>query len=253
MLPYLDPTSEFPNVNHALTDPNGLLAAGADLSTDRLLDAYTRGIFPWFSDDEPILWWSPNPRMVFDIEQYQPSKSLLRSIKKGHFSTTLNFNFAAVISECAAPRIDQAGTWITNEIMQAYCQLHSQGLAHSVEVWNEDNKLVGGIYGVAIGKLFCGESMFSRVTNGSKIALSTLIGYLKTHGFPLLDCQIKNDHLESLGAIEITREEYTKSIAKLTQELNHPELWQKKTLDPLNLVRRHRCDGQNSSFKKYAK
>lgn len=229
MLPYLDLTSEFPDVENALVEPNGLLAAGADLSTERLINAYSNGIFPWFSDDEPILWWSPDPRIIFETETYKPSRSLIRFINKAELKVTLNQAFNSVIEECAAPRGDQSGTWITQEIVEAYCKLHRLGYAHSVEVWDKQT-LVGGIYGVAIGKLFCGESMFSRVSNGSKVALSTLIGYLRLNHFPLVDCQVRNNHLVSLGAIEVSRYEYINTVESLKTQSPPQDVWTPKNL-----------------------
>ncbi len=238
MLPYLDLTTDFPDVEDALDEPNGLLAAGADLSPVRLINAYSQGVFPWYSDDEPILWWSPDPRMVFDIKRFKPSRSLIKAIKKLDVTVTLNQSFESVITACAAPRPDQPGTWITEEMHQAYCNLHTLGYAHSVEVKDKNEQIIGGIYGVAIGQLFCGESMFSRISNGSKIALSALIGYLRSNNFPLLDCQVKNNHLVSLGALEMTRSEYTKQIDKLVSKKVNQEIWRPKILDHQTLISR---------------
>ncbi len=235
MLPYLDLTAKFPDVQNALIEPNGLLAAGADLSSPRLIDAYSKGIFPWFSDDEPILWWSPDPRIVFDTKKFQPSRSLVRFVNKTPLEVTLNKAFESVINECAAPRKDQSGTWITRDIKHAYCQLHNIGYAHSVEVWSKQ-ELVGGIYGVAIGKLFCGESMFSRITNGSKIALSCLIGYLRQYGFPLVDCQVRNNHLVSLGAFEISRDDYIRQVNSLIKQPTPDNVWNTQQLSYQDLV-----------------
>jgi leucyl/phenylalanyl-tRNA--protein transferase len=243
MLPYLTINSPFPSLEIALEEPNGLLAAGADLSATRLVDAYSSGIFPWYSDDDPILWWSPDPRTVFDISLFKPSKSLCRYVKQTDLTVTLNHAFEQVIEECAAPRNDHPingganGTWITSQIKQAYCQLHQLGKAHSVEVW-QGSQLVGGIYGVSLGKLFCGESMFSRVTNGSKIALASLIGYIKPHGFPLLDSQVENPHLMSLGAINITRNDYMKTLKEVIHLKVEPDLWQTKILNIKELIKR---------------
>lgn len=246
MLPFLDLTSEFPDVRSALIEPNGLLAAGADLSTTRLVNAYSKGIFPWFSDDEPILWWSPNPRMVFQIQNFQPSRSLVRFVNKAPLKVTLNHAFESVINACAAPRKDQSGTWITDDIKKAYCELHRIGYAHSVEVW-ENNELVGGIYGIAIGKLFCGESMFSQIANSSKVALSTLIGYLRLNGFPILDCQVKNNHLISLGAVEIARDQFIDQLESLISLPTKPDIWRPKDLDPRRFVVRSSVTSTNTT------
>jgi len=244
MLPYLDTNSPFPPVGTALTDPNGLLAAGADLSQARLLTAYSQGIFPWYSDGEPILWWSPNPRTVFSFDCYKPSKSLCRFVKHTDFKVTLNHDFEQVIELCAEPRQDSHGTWITDEMKQAYIEFHNAGFAHSVEVWQNET-MVGGIYGVSIGKLFCGESMFSRVSNGSKLALSSLIGYLKTNDFQLLDCQIENPHLMSLGAINIDRKVYLSQVKTLVIKSVPKDFWKPATFNIKSLVRREPVTNDN--------
>lgn len=235
MLPYLTQDSPFPEIGLALDDPNGLLAAGGDLSVKRLLDAYRQGIFPWYSDGEPILWWSPNPRTTFIVDDYSTPRSLKRWVRKTPLKVTLNHAFADVVRACAEPRGDQDGTWITEDIQLAYKKLHLAGFAHSVEVWHDD-LLVGGIYGVSIGKLFCGESMFSRISNASKLALSTLIGLIKQHQFPILDCQVENPHLMSLGAENINRRQYLQYVANTTK-MNIPEdLWRARTLDHEQLI-----------------
>ena len=241
MLKYLSKLEEFPPVEQALDEPNGLLAAGADLSAKRLLSAYTRGIFPWFSDDEPILWWSPDPRTIIDISSYKPSRSLIRFVKSSKLKVTLNKDFNATILECAEPREDQLGTWITNDIIKAYKNLHNLKKAHSIEVW-QDGLLVGGIYGVSIGRLFCGESMFSRISNGSKVALSCLIGYLKQFGFPIIDCQVQNPHLSSLGATGIRRKDFI-NIVNNSSQLNVDEsIWLPQELDYQSLISRKASD-----------
>jgi len=237
MLPYLDIDTPFPPVSRALHEPNGLLAAGGSLSVDRLLEAYSAGIFPWFSEGEPILWWSPNPRTVFLVDQYTPSKSLCRFVRKTNLTVTLNCHFEQVVQRCSEPRKDQPSTWISDDIKQAYLNLHRIGKAHSVEVWQNDT-LVGGIYGVSIGKMFCGESMFSGMTNGSKIALSCLIGYLAEKGFPIIDCQVENPHLTRLGAVSIDRESYLRIIeSSITQQIDSA-FWDHKKLDPTLLITR---------------
>ena len=177
-----------------------------------ILSAYSQGIFPWFDDDKPILWWSPDPRMVIELDAFEPSRSLRKLLRRGGFTFSLDTSFAQVIQSCAAPRNDDAGTWITGEMQNAYTALHDLGFAHSVEVW-QDGVLVGGLYGVAIGKQFFGESMFSKVSNASKAALSTLAKQLRRWDFALVDCQIANPHLESLGAVEIARSDFLNSIA----------------------------------------
>lgn len=198
----------FPNPTEATSD--GLLAIGGDLSTERLLLAYHSGIFPWFEDDQPILWWSPDPRMILFPEKFKVSKSLRKTLKSEKFRITFNKNFPEVIKNCATVlRKGQAGTWITQEMQQAYIALHSAGHAVSVEVW-EDEKLVGGLYGIDLPqkKVFCGESMFSLVNDASKVAFYHLSEYVKTKDYKFIDCQVYNEHLESLGAEEIGREEF---------------------------------------------
>lgn len=209
-LPWLDPNIiAFPDTNQALVSPNGLLAAGGELTPKWLLKAYSQGIFPWFSEGEPILWWSPSPRTIIDIDQLHISKSLKKALKKKNYSISFDKAFREVVDNCAQPRQDQedVGTWITPEILDAYHLLHKQGYAHSVEVWNGDN-LVGGVYGVALGKVFFGESMFSHQTNSSKIALVHLVEQLKEWHYVAIDCQVHNNHLESLGATQVPRMEF---------------------------------------------
>jgi leucyl/phenylalanyl-tRNA--protein transferase len=196
----------FPPVSTA--DRHGLLAIGGDLSPNRLMLAYKSGIFPWFSDDEPILWWAPPMRMVVFPEVFKPSKSMRNIINRGLFKVTFNQDFKAVISNCrTVSRKGQDDTWITPEMTEAYCTLYEMGRAKSVEVW-QDGELVGGLYGVDLGHVFCGESMFSKVPNASKVAFIYLVNHLRENRYRLLDCQLHNDHLASLGAHEIPREEY---------------------------------------------
>jgi len=212
-LPWLeDSGGVFPPASEAFKEPNGLLCAGGDLVPEILLSAYSQGIFPWFDDDQPILWWSPDPRMVIELDAFEPSRSLRKLLRRGGFTFSLDTSFAQVIQSCAAPRNDDAGTWITGEMQNAYTALHDLGFAHSVEVW-QDGALVGGLYGVAIGKQFFGESMFSKVSNASKAALSTLAKQLRRWDFALVDCQVANPHLESLGAVEIARSDFLNRIA----------------------------------------
>lgn len=201
----------FPDVELALRDPDGLLAIGGDLSVSRLLDAYRHGIFPWYSDGQPILWWSPDPRSVLFPEQLRISRSLRKTLKKDCYRITFDTVFAEVIQECAAPREDGPGTWITQEMQAAYRHFHTAGHAHSVEAWC-DNKLVGGLYGVALGKVFFGESMFSRMSDASKVAFVTLVAHLRQWGFRLVDCQVETAHLNSLGARTIARHEFSRYL-----------------------------------------
>ncbi len=205
MMHYLTEKLWFPAPSEATLD--GLLAIGGDLSVERLLLAYNSGIFPWFEDDQPTLWWSPDPRMVLFPEKFNVSKSLRKTLKKGKFKITFNQNFSEVIKKCATvPRKGQAGTWITKEMQRAYIALHKAWVAVSVEVW-ENDKLVGGLYGIDLPqkKVFCGESMFSLVSDASKVAFYHLSEYAKANNYKFIDCQIYNEHLESLGAEEIGR------------------------------------------------
>jgi len=200
----------FPPVSEA--SPEGILAVGGDLSAERLLLAYKNGIFPWFDDDEPILWWSPPERMVVNPREYKVAKSLRNIINRNIFKVTFDTAFEEVITNCQSiKRRGQKGTWITNSMLEAYLQLHQLGVAKSVEVW-QDNQLVGGLYGIDLGKVFCGESMFSLVSNASKVGFVTLIQKMKDENYHLLDCQVHNNHLEKLGAFEISRENYIKIL-----------------------------------------
>ena len=196
----------FPSVSNANLD--GILAIGGDLSPERLLLAYKSGIFPWFEDDEPIIWWSPNPRMVLFLDELVVSKSMRNILNRNVFTVTFNQNFREVISNCQKIKRDgQNGTWITNDMIEAYCNLNELGIAKSVEVWQND-ELVGGLYGVDLGHIFCGESMFSKVSNASKAAFIALVNQLKKNNYKLLDCQVYNEHLESLGCREIDRTDF---------------------------------------------
>lgn len=231
-IPVLDQQGqEFPPIEQALQDPNGLLAAGGDLSTPRLLKAYSQGIFPWFDDDQPILWWSPDPRAVMLPGDLHISRSLHKTLRSQRFRVTLDQAFDTVIRACSAPRRGSAGTWITDDIIHAYVSLHKRGFAHSVECWNTEGKLVGGLYGVSLGKLFFGESMFSRETDASKVAFVHLVEQLKLWGFPLIDCQLMNPHLASLGAHLIPRQEFkqwlTEFVPPMAEILAQPaKPWQ---------------------------
>ena len=209
-LPWLapsDPPEAFPPTSTALKDPSGLLAGGGDLSPQRLLAAYSRGIFPWYSPGEPVLWWAPDPREVIFPERFHASRSLLRTMNRGHLTISHNRAFDAVVGECAAPRARSPGTWISPAMRAAYSALHQLGHAHSVEIW-QGNALVGGVYGVRVGQVFCGESMFSRVSDASKLALYALLGGATGTGIALLDCQMASTHLRSLGSCALPRAEF---------------------------------------------
>jgi leucyl/phenylalanyl-tRNA--protein transferase len=201
------PDLGFPDAELALREPDGLLAIGGDLSCARLLNAYANGIFPWYGPGQPILWWSPDPRLVLKPGSLRISRSLKRNLRKGLFSVTLDKAFEAVIDACAGPRENTSGTWITPEMTTAYLELHRQGHAHSVECWL-DKRLAGGLYGVSIGRIFFGESMFAHVSDASKVALATLAAQLHRWGFPLIDCQVHTRHLESLGAEPLPRKDF---------------------------------------------
>ncbi|HET8898523.1 MAG TPA: leucyl/phenylalanyl-tRNA--protein transferase [Rhodanobacteraceae bacterium] len=207
----------FPHPSRALTDPNGLLAAGGDLSPERLLAAYRHGIFPWFSRGEPILWWSPDPRCVFRTKAIHVSRSLRKQLARSNWTLSADRAFADVMRACAAPRSDGHGTWISPAMHAAYVALHHLGHAHSVEVW-DGSALVGGIYGVAVGRLLAGESMFSRESGGSKAALLALARTLHGWGFPLLDAQVPNPHLQSLGATALPRQDFLQQLARLVEQ-----------------------------------
>ncbi|MBK7356883.1 leucyl/phenylalanyl-tRNA--protein transferase [Propionivibrio sp.] len=216
MIPWLDSNTAFPSLELALSEPNGLLCAGGDLSPQRIVQAYRQGIFPWFTEGEPILWWSPDPRMVLVPSEFRVSRSLRRTLRASKYQVRLDCDFRSVIDACArARRIGQAGTWITDEMQTAYCTLHELGYAHSVEVLF-DHQLVGGLYGLAIGKMFYGESMFSHATDASKIALAHLVRLLDSLDFGLIDCQMNTPHLASLGAREIPRRDFTARLHELT-------------------------------------
>ena len=196
----------FPPVSNA--NPDGILAIGGDLSPQRLLLAYKSGIFPWFEQGEPIFWWSPSPRMVLFLDELVISKSMRNILNRNIFKVTFNQNFREVISNCQKIKRDgQNGTWITNNMIEAYCKLHEMGIAKSVEVW-QNEELVGGLYGVDLGHIFCGESMFSKVSNASKAAFIALVNELKKGDYKVLDCQVYNEHLESLGCCEIDRTDF---------------------------------------------
>ena len=216
-----DSTPVFPNTDQANTEPNGLLAAGGNLSTKTLINAYAQGIFPWYSDGQPILWWSPSPRMILKPQEAHFGRSLRKLAKKKHFEIRVNTQFTHVMYLCAdIARTDQDGTWITDEIIEAYSALHTSGFAHCVEAWH-DGQLVGGLYGVAIGNAFFGESMFSLMSGASKIAFASLVVQLNAWGYTLIDCQMHTEYLASFGAQEVERHSFERQLALATQKEEH--------------------------------
>ena len=225
---WLDPESPviaFPDVELAMREPDGLLAVGGALSTEWLLQAYCRGIFPWYGPGQPILWWAPDPRLVLFPEQLHVSRSLAKVIRKGRYALTLDTAFSEVVTACAAPRSGQSGTWITAEMREAYVRLHHDGYAHSVECWYE-GRLAGGLYGVAIGSVFFGESMFTRATDASKVAFVALVRQLSRWGFGLIDCQVRTDHLASLGAADIPRQAFTAILERHCHTAGSVRQWE---------------------------
>lgn len=224
-----DPPQAFPDIDDALIEPQGLLAAGGDLSAERLLYAYRHGIFPWFEEGQPILWWSPDPRCVIRPRDFHVSRRLRRSLLGSGFGLSVNRRFDDVMAGCAAPRPGQHGTWITDEMTAAYRALHGEGWAHSVEVWSEGD-LVGGLYGLAIGRLFFGESMYSRSSHASKAALLLLCSMLREHDFPLLDCQVVSPHLLTLGAVLLPRQEFRDVLDSACEPPARFDRWPRYTL-----------------------
>ncbi len=228
----LNDSALFPHPELALDEPNGLLAFGGDLSVERLVRAYENGIFPWFSEGEPLLWWSPNPRGVLFLEDYHCSRSLQKHMRRVNYQVTMNTSFEQVIRACAqVPRSDK-GTWITEDMILAYIRLHQSGFAHSVEVCI-DGQLVGGLYGVGLGKVFCGESMFHTSANASKIALHYLAEHMRAHGCQFIDCQMQTSHLASMGAKELGREQFLTLLANELQQEHSPTIWQSLASEPI--------------------
>ncbi len=217
-----DPPEALPPTRLALREPNGLLAVGGSLTPEWLLHAYRRGVFPWYSEGQPILWWTPDPRAVLFPAEFRRSRSLHKSIRNRGFETRLDTAFEAVVAGCAAPRLREPGTWITPAMHRSYSELHARGDAHSIEVWRRD-ELVGGLYGVAIGRVFFGESMFSRARDASKVALARLVYECLARGIALIDCQMATDHLASLGSRSIPRSEFEAMLAGLCTD--QPDLW----------------------------
>jgi len=224
VIPWLGPDDPFPPLERALADPDGLLAAGGSLDAGRLIDAYRQGIFPWSSEGQPLLWWSPDPRMVLFADELRVSRSLRKRIREGRFEIRVDTAFDDVMSACAEPRDGQAGTWITAAMRRAYGDLHRRGYAHSVECWRE-GRLVGGLYGVALGRVFFGESMFARETDASKVALVRLVTLLHGQGVPLIDCQQETQHLATLGAKAIPRTRFAAILRELIHSAAPPPGW----------------------------
>lgn len=230
-----DPPDQFPPVSQALTEPDGLLAAGGDLSRERLLAAYRMGIFPWYDDGQPLLWWSPDPRCVFLPHDFRVSRRLRRAVRQTSACIRVNTDFAAVIRCCAAPRRSQQGTWITTDMIDAYERLFADGWAHSIEVW-QDERLIGGLYGLAIGRVFYGESMFSRAASASTYALSYLARLLNMGRLALVDCQVVSAHLLSLGARQLPRDRFVESLAEATNPAIRFENWEYTPISCARLV-----------------
>ena len=218
MISWIEKGDDFPPLDCALAEPNGLLAAGADLSPARLLTAYRSGIFPWYGKDQPILWWSPDPRMVLFPAEFRVPRSLAKRLRRRDYEIRTDTAFEAVMRACAAPRDGDAGTWVTPDMVAAYCELHRLGHAHSVETWI-DGELAGGLYGIALGRAFYGESMFTRAPDASKIALAHLVQQLTRWQFGMIDCQMNTAHLARFGAREIPRSEFSRRLAEL---VNYP-------------------------------
>ena len=224
VIPWLRSGTSFPPISTALHEPNGLLAAGGDLSVERLIAAYKSGIFPWYSAGQPILWWSPDPRMVLYVDEFRVARSLRKTVAQKRFEVRVDADFEAVIHGCAAPRPTQGGTWITTPMLQAYLRLHQRGFAHSVEAWR-DGRLAGGLYGVAIGRMFFGESMFTREPDASKVALVHLVARLHHAGVPLLDCQQETAHLARFGARPVPRAQFADEIGRLVHSSPLATMW----------------------------
>jgi leucyl/phenylalanyl-tRNA---protein transferase len=224
VLAWLDVDQPFPPVERALKNPNGLLAAGGDLSVPRLLEAYRRGVFPWYSGAEPVLWWSPDPRMVLYCEELKVARSLAKSVRNKGYEVRVDTAFREVLKGCASPRKGESGTWLGGEMQAAYLRLHRAGYAHCIETWL-GRDLVGGLYGVAVGRMFYGESMFSRSTDASKVALVALVGELRAREFPLIDCQMSTPLLASLGAREIPRRAFLRALSTLVNYAEPPGRW----------------------------
>lgn len=232
MLTYIQPfdaVDSFPPLEYAQLEPNGLIAIGGDLRPERLLQAYRSGIFPWFNEGQPIMWWSPDPRMVLYPADFHASRSLRKSVRKNSYAVSFDQAFSTVIHQCSQPRPYARDTWITDSMKEAYLQLHLLGYAHSVEIWS-GKKLVGGLYGIALGKAFFGESMFSLATDVSKMAFWALSRFAGAHDFELIDCQVYSEHLQTLGARKITREEFAGKLQELVGKPGDTQ-WQQQPID----------------------
>ncbi|MDQ6621308.1 MAG: leucyl/phenylalanyl-tRNA--protein transferase [Pseudomonadota bacterium] len=227
MIPWLRPHAPFPPLEQALADPNGLLAASAELTPERLLDAYRHGVFPWYSEGQPVLWWSPDPRMVLFVDEVRIMRSLRKVLRAARFEIRVDTAFRQVMRGCAlSPRPGQLGTWITPQVVDAYCKLHRTGHAHSVEAW-QHGELVGGLYGVSVGRMFYGESMFAQVPDASKVALVHLTALLRANCMPLIDCQQETQHLARFGARPISRNEFAGHLKVLADgAAPSPAAWQ---------------------------
>jgi len=232
-----DPPGAFPDVEQALKEPNGLLAAGGDLSSEQLLAAYRRGIFPWYDEGQPILWWSPNPRCVMRPEDFHVATRLKRKIRASSLSLSFNRAFGEVIRACAGKRDSQQGTWITPQMLAAYERLHDEGWAHSIEVFDR-NQLVGGVYGLCIGRIFFGESMFSAQANASKIALLGLTRHMLAHKMPLIDCQVVSPHLLTLGARMMPRSEFIDTLNEACHPAKAHQNWPSGPIEVVKLLRK---------------
>ena len=224
MIPWLDSGAHFPPIESALTEPDGLLAAGADLSPARLLAAYRNGIFPWYSAGQPVLWWSPDPRMVLFPAEFRMPRSLAKRLRRLDYEIRVDTAFETVMHACAVPRADAAGTWITPDMIAAYCELHRLGHAHSVETWI-DGELAGGLYGIALGRVFYGESMFAWAADASKIALAHLMRRMERGQYGIIDCQMNTAHLARFGAREIPRRDFSRHLAELVNYPQTDDVW----------------------------
>ncbi len=224
-IPLLQGMEDFPPTSEALESPNGLLAAGGGLSADRLLSAYRRGIFPWYEAPQPVLWWSPDPRSVLFPGELHVSRSLRKTLRADAFHLAVDRQFTGVMRECAGWRRDGAGTWIDDDMIRAYARLHSLGHAHSVEVTSDQGALLGGLYGVSLGRVFFGESMFSRTADASKVALVALVAIAKQGGIQMIDCQVENAHLQSLGSRSINRLDFEQRLAQNVDVAIERDIW----------------------------
>jgi len=239
----LSKTIEFPPPE--LAEPNGLLAIGGDLSPGRLIEAYRLGIFPWYSEEDPILWWSPSPRLVLFPEEYHLSKRLARFIRKNPFTITVDKSFEDVIKNCALPQKNREETWITSDMKRSYCHLHEIGYAHSIECW-EGSNLAGGLYGIILDRVFFGESMFSNVSNGSKVALHYLVRHALNRGIKMIDCQIKTEHLLRFGALEISGDEFREKLSEYIHSTRPQKKWRLQSTNKEGIGSADACQEEKS-------